>query len=368
MSSSEVLLEVTDLSVGYPGAGFLRRRQPVPAVRGVSLSIGRGETLGLVGESGSGKSTIGKAILGLVRPTGGRIVLSGHDITYANGHERRGLAEHLQVVFQDPHASLSPSLTVGATLAEPLRVVRRMSRRDAADLVIDMLRRVGLSPDSARSYPAQLSGGQRQRVAIARALMLEPELVVCDEPTSALDLSVQAQILNLLLDLQQQFGVSYLFISHDIGVIRHISHRVAVLLKGQVMELADIQAFAAGPHHPYTEALLAAVPVPDPRRQAQRRLVRAAARAGSPAAVEPGSRVSVEAGSLAAVEDSPYRGAGCPFAGRCPSEVDKCATVAPLLLPMPESGSQRCQRPALFMACHVRGRTAAQSETEMAAA
>ena len=237
-----MLVEIDDLSVEYPASGFFGRERPVSAVTGVSLSIGRAETLGLVGESGSGKSTIGRAILGLVRPSSGQILFKGKDITHAGRRERRRLATGIQAVFQDPWGSLSPVRTVGQTLAEPLQTHLRLARTEVTDRVSSMLRRVGLSPETAQRYPVQLSGGQRQRVAIARALMLDPALVVCDEPTSALDLSVQAQVLNLLLDLQQQLGLSYLFISHDIAVVRHMSHQVAVLLRGELMDIGDVDS------------------------------------------------------------------------------------------------------------------------------
>lgn len=340
MSSSVALLDLRDLVVEYPGSGLLRRGRPVLAVDGVSLTLRGGQTLGLVGESGSGKSTIGKAILGLVRPTAGQVEFRGQDITLASRGDRRALSEHLQVVFQDPYSSLNPLRTIGQTLAEPLRIARRTSRRDAADRVADMLRQVGLSPDRARDYPAQLSGGQRQRVAVARALMVEPDLVVCDEPTSALDLSVQAQILNLLLDLQRQLGVSYVFISHDIAVVRHVSHRVVVLLDGQVMEHGDARVVTETPRHPYTAALLAAAPVPEPGRQAARRVERRA--------LQPTARAT-----------PPARGVGCPFAGRCPSEVDKCRAVRPVL---------RADSSGRAVACHVHGPAPFRADAEMAAA
>jgi ABC-type glutathione transport system ATPase component len=229
------LLEVQDLRVEY------RPRHPV--VDGLNLVVRQGETLGLLGESGSGKSTIGHSIVGLVRPAGGRILFRGEDITNATARRRRReLGTHLQIVFQDPHGSLNPSRTIGSTLAEPLRVVRRLPRRAAAARVADVLKRVGMSPAAAERYPGAFSGGQLQRIAIARALVLEPELVVCDEPTSALDLSVQAQILNLLLDLQRQLGLSYLFISHDIDVVRFACHRVVSLRHGRIVEQGPIPA------------------------------------------------------------------------------------------------------------------------------
>lgn len=256
------LLDIHDLHVRYPGRG--RRDEPVHAVNGVNLSLGDGETLGLVGESGSGKSTIGNAILGLVRPTGGRILFRGSDTTHITPRQRRSLGRHVQVIFQDPYGSLNPSRSIGRTLAEPLRIVRRMHRRAAASRVTDVLEQVGMPPDTARRYPAEFSGGQRQRIAVARALVLEPALIVCDEPTSALDLSIQAQVLNLLLDLQQQLGLSYLFISHDIDVVRHMSHRVAVLLKGRIVEHGPTAQVTGHPTHQYTRALIGAVLNPQP--------------------------------------------------------------------------------------------------------
>jgi ABC-type glutathione transport system ATPase component len=250
------LLELRDLEVGYSGR---------PVVRGVRLAVERGETLGLVGESGSGKSTIGHAVVGLARPTAGRILFDGKDITYATARQRRDLSTHLQIVFQDPQGSLNPARTIGGTLSEPLRLAQGMSRRAAAARVAEVLAQVGMPPDTAHRYPAALSGGQRQRVAIARAIVLRPDLVVCDEPTSALDPSVQAQILNLLLDLQDQFGLSYLFISHDLDVVRLLCHRAAVLNRGEIVEAGPIERITAHPDHPYTRALLDAAlsPYPD---------------------------------------------------------------------------------------------------------
>jgi ABC-type glutathione transport system ATPase component len=265
---TEPLLDVRDLRVEYGS------HCPVD---GVNLHLRPGETVGLVGESGSGKSTIGNAILGLVRPSGGRILFRGEDITHATRRRRRTLSRHLQVVFQDPYGSLNPVRAVGGVLAEPLRLAGRLGRAEAARRVAETLRLVGMPADAADRYPAAFSGGQRQRIAIARALSLEPQLIICDEPTSALDLSVQAQILNLLLDLQQRLGLSYLFISHDIDVVRHMSHRIAVLHDGRIVEEGPASEVAADPTDPYTKELLAAVPVPDPHEQAARRASRASA-------------------------------------------------------------------------------------------
>jgi len=269
------LLEIDGLRVEHRG----ERGTPVLAVDGVSLSLSRGETLGLVGESGAGKSTIGDAILGLVRPAAGRILFRDEDITHAGPRRRRELARRLQVVFQDPYGSLNPSRTIGQTLAEPLRA-GRVTRRETAGRVAGILRRVGMPPEIAARRPGRLSGGQRQRVAIARALIVEPDLVVFDEPTSALDLSVQAQILNLLLDLQEDLGLGYLFISHDIDVVRHMSHRVAVLKAGRIVEQGPVDAVIERPAHPYTRKLLASVPAPDPRAHPER---------GEATTAEPGS-------------------------------------------------------------------------------
>jgi ABC-type glutathione transport system ATPase component len=267
MAQEQPLLDVEELRVRFPGA----KARSLVAVDGVSLRLGRGETLGLVGESGSGKSTLGNAILGLVPVAEGRIRFQGEDITHAPAKRRRALGAHLQVVFQDPYGSLNPSRTIGHTIASPLRVRHRFNRREAAEHVAAALGRVGLGADAMDRYPDEFSGGQRQRIAIARALVLQPELVICDEPTSALDLSVQAQILNLLLDLQEQLGLSYLFISHDIDVVRHVSHRVAVLRRGRIVEQGAVRQVTEQPEHEYTRALLAAVPVPDPHEQAVRR-------------------------------------------------------------------------------------------------
>jgi ABC-type oligopeptide transport system ATPase subunit len=272
---STPLLQISNLRVEFR-QGF--RRPPFVAVKDVDLEIGPGETVGLVGESGSGKSTTGNAVLGLVRPTSGSILFDGRDITRASGRQRRAVSEHMQVVFQDPYSSLNPSRTIAQTLAEPLLVHRPDSSPAAArNRISEMLEKVGLNAADAAKYPAAFSGGQRQRIAIARALMLSPKLVICDEAVSALDLSTQAQVLNQLRDLQKDMGLALLFISHDLAVVRYMSHRIVVLRDGEVMETGTSHAIYSDPQHPYTRQLLDASPVPEPAKQAARRLQRQAA-------------------------------------------------------------------------------------------
>ncbi|WP_396644769.1 ATP-binding cassette domain-containing protein [Microbacterium sp.] len=262
------LLTITDLTVTYPGRGW--RRPSFTAVRGVSLDIRAGETVGLVGESGSGKSTIGRAVLGLAPVSAGRIEFDGRDISHASRRERRLLAADIQVVFQDPLSSLSPSLTVGETLAEPLRV-RNVSRSEAQARIAEALDLVRLPSDAVQRLPREFSGGQRQRIAIARALVLEPRLIVCDEPVSALDLTTQARVIDLFLEVQERTGVALLFISHDLSVVRVMSHRVAVMRAGRIVEAGDAHEVTTTPRDPYTRQLLLAAPVADPARQAARR-------------------------------------------------------------------------------------------------
>jgi peptide/nickel transport system ATP-binding protein len=262
------LLDVSELRVTYPGRGF--RARPHEVLHGVSLSVREGETLGLVGESGSGKTTIGRAVLGLAKPSGGRILFRDQDITQIPAKVRRSMARDIQVVFQDPYTSLNPSLTIGDILSEPL-VVRGSSVTDARARVLELLDQVGLPADAAARLPREFSGGQRQRVAIARALAPRPRLIVCDEPVSALDLSTQTRVLDLFIDIQRRTGVAYLFVSHDLAVIRHISHRVTVLYRGAVVETGPADRLTASPEHPYTRDLLLAAPVADPARQRERR-------------------------------------------------------------------------------------------------
>lgn len=314
------LLEVRGLTVEFNRG---RRRAPLRAVDDVSIALEERVTVGLVGESGSGKTTIGRSILGLAPITAGAITFAGDEITHASYRRRRELSADLQVVFQDPYRSLNPTRTVGQTLSEPLRVHGQRSKAVVRERVASMLGRVGLPPEAAERYPARFSGGQRQRIAIARALMVHPRVVICDEPTSALDLSVQAQVLNLLRELQEEFQLSYLFISHDLAVVRHLSHRIIVLYAGRVMEQGDAATVYGSPLHPYTRALLAAEPVPDPEQQRERRAVR------------------VRSTGSVQVRASPD---SCPFAGRCPHTIDICRTNRPPLEATPDGRFVACHR------------------------
>ncbi|WP_036316083.1 ATP-binding cassette domain-containing protein [Microbacterium sp. B24] len=271
MSAS--LLEVTDLVVEYPGKGF--RAEPFRALKGVSLDIKPGETVGLVGESGSGKTTLGRAALGLAPVTVGTIRFDGQDISHLSRRERRALSSQIQVVFQDPYSSLNPSMTVEQILTEPLTVAG-VGSAEAKTRVRDLLDQVGLPADARSRLPREFSGGQRQRVAIARALALSPRLIVCDEPVSALDLSTQARVLDLFIEIQERTGVAYLFVTHDLAVVRHVSHRVAVMYRGEIVESGDGDQVTSRPQHPYTQRLFMAAPVPDPDKQEERRAARRA--------------------------------------------------------------------------------------------
>jgi oligopeptide transport system ATP-binding protein len=268
------LLEVRQLAVHFPIVRGFLRQQVVGAVRavdGVEFHVAPGETVGLVGESGSGKTTTGRAIIGLVRPTSGEIRFEGHNLGDGSSRRRSGAHRRLQMIFQNPFASLNPRMTIGNIVADPLRVHGIGTEAERRERVREVLSLVGLDPGLVNRYPHQFSGGQRQRVGVARALVMEPALVICDEPVSALDVSIQAQILNLLTDLQSKLGLAYLMISHDLAIVRHVSDRVAVMYLGRLMELADRETIYREPRHPYTRALLSAVHVPDPRIERQRR-------------------------------------------------------------------------------------------------
>jgi oligopeptide transport system ATP-binding protein len=310
MTDAPALLEVTDLVKHYPvRSGILRRRAgTVHAVDGVSFALGAGETLGLVGESGCGKSTVARSVLRLIEPTSGSIRLKGCDITHLGKTELRTHRRSMQIVFQDPFASLNPRMTAGDIVGEPLTVHGLASGREQQARVAELFKQVGLRPDQMRNYPHQFSGGQRQRICIARALALGPELIVCDEPVSALDVSIQAQVINLLIDLQRNNNFSYLFIAHDLAVVAHISHRVAVMYLGRIVEIAEKTELFKNPRHPYTQALLASVPVADPKQKRLKPLVDG----DVPSPVNPPS--------------------GCAFHTRCRYATDRCKVERPVLM------------------------------------
>jgi oligopeptide/dipeptide ABC transporter ATP-binding protein len=317
------LLVVEGLKKYFPvRKGLLSRTVgQVYAVDGVSFAIAEGETLGLVGESGCGKSTAGKAILKLIEPTAGKILLRGVRIDHLKPYQMRPYRREMQVVFQDPYSSLNPRLTVGAIVAEPLLNYDIARGAVLAKRVAELLGKVGLRPEAMRRYPHEFSGGQRQRIGIARALALNPSLIVCDEPVSALDVSVQAQVVNLLKDLQREFHLSYLFVAHDLAVVEHISHRIAVMYLGKIVELTDRDSLFRTPLHPYTEALLSAVPLPDP--DARRKRIILAGDVPSPITPPP----------------------GCRFHTRCPYVEARCRVEEPAM---------REIRPGHFVACHLR--------------
>jgi oligopeptide/dipeptide ABC transporter ATP-binding protein len=302
------LLEVKNLKVHFPVKhGVLSRaRESVKAVDDVTFTIAPGETLGLVGESGCGKTTLGRAIVRLIEPTAGSVLFEGEDLARMNGAELRARRRKLQIIFQDPYGSLNPRLTVEDIVGEALDIHELVESKTArSKRIAELLQAVGLDPVYAQRYPHEFSGGQRQRIGIARALAVEPKLIVCDEPVSALDVSVQAQIINLLQDLQQERGIAYLFIAHDLAVVEHISRRVMVMYLGKIVELAEANAIIRSPKHPYTQALLSAVPVVDPDSKQQRIIL-------------PGD-----------VPSPIHPPAGCPFHPRCPVAVPQCQTEIP---------------------------------------
>ncbi|MGR9258517.1 ABC transporter ATP-binding protein [Rhizobium leguminosarum] len=317
------LLTVENLTKHYPlSGGFSKRDAPViRAVQEVSFSVEAGETLCIVGESGCGKSTIARLLMRLIDPTEGRVLLEGVDIASLKKHELRNQRRRMQMVFQDPYSSLNPRLSAGQIITEPVENFERLSRKQREALAAQLLQQVGLAPEIMHRLPSELSGGQRQRLGIARALSLKPAIIIADEAVSALDVSVQAQILNLLMDLQQELGIAFVFISHDLGVVEHIGHKVAVMYLGRIVELARCEDLFANPVHPYTEALIAAAPVPDPTHR------------GLEARLE---------GEVPSPVNPPT---GCAFHPRCPLAVDRCRQDVPTLNPMPDGR---------VVACHVR--------------
>ena len=321
---SAPLLKVENLTKAFPIHSGLLKRQTgaVQAVNGVNFHVDPGETLGLVGESGCGKSTTGRCVLRLIEPTSGDIIFEGKNVRALGGEALRTLRRDIQIIFQDPYASLNPRMNVGTIIGEAL-IIHKLAKtnREFDDRVVSLLETVGLKADHRTRYPHEFSGGQRQRIGIARALAVEPKLIICDEPVSALDVSIQAQVINLLEDLQQKFGLAYLFVAHDLSVVEHISRRVAVMYLGRIVEMAESRALYASPKHPYTEALLSAVPIPDPKVKRQR--IRLSGEVPSPA--NPPS--------------------GCHFHARCPIAQPRCSQEVPKLKQSADGH---------WVACHLR--------------
>jgi oligopeptide transport system ATP-binding protein len=316
-SPRDTLVKVKDLVKHFPVEGS---DDVVRAVDGVSFEIFRGETLGLVGESGCGKSTVGRCLLRLIEPTAGEIRFEGRDVTMLGKHELRELRREMQIVFQDPYASLNPRMKVGSIVGEPLIIHKIGTKRQRRERVAELLERVGLNPDYSKRYAHEFSGGQRQRIGVARTLALNPKLIVADEPVSALDVSVQAQVVNLLQDLQKEFKLAYLFISHGLAVVEHISTRVAVMYLGRIVEIATAADLYAQPLHPYTKALLSAIPVPDPKHKRERIVLGG----DVPTPINPPS--------------------GCRFRTRCPIAIDECARIDPELREVLPGHSVACIR------------------------
>ena len=310
MGDREVIVSIDHLKTYFPGAKGFGKKQVIKAVDDVSLDIYRGETFGLVGESGCGKSTLGRTIVKIYEPTDGKILVKGKDITNLSGDELKSFRKNVQLIFQDPYASLNPRMTVGEIIREPMVVHQIYPTRKAQDArVAELMQIVGLKPDHIRRYPHEFSGGQRQRISIARTLALDPEFIICDEPISALDVSIQAQIINLLKRIQKELGIAYLFIAHDLSMVKYISDRIGVMYLGHIVELGDSKEVYENPLHPYTQALISAVPVPDPGAGKAKR------------------RVMLR-GELPSSLNIP---SGCPFWTRCPYATNQCAEERPPL-------------------------------------
>ncbi|HLF78705.1 MAG TPA: oligopeptide/dipeptide ABC transporter ATP-binding protein [Dehalococcoidia bacterium] len=322
--SDEILIDVKNVEVHFPVmAGFIISRKIADnkAVDGITFNVRKGETMGLVGESGCGKSTTGRAILQLYKPTAGQILFNGTDLNTLRGNDLRLLRRKMQMIFQDPYASLNPRMSVRDIIGEPLLIHKLGNKTERDERVAELMRIVGLNPYYATRFPHEFSGGQRQRIGIARALAVSPDFIVCDEPVSALDVSIQAQIINLLEELQEQFGLTYLFIAHDLAVVRHISDRVAVMYLGKMMEMADRNEIYDNPLHPYTKALLSAVPIPDPALERKRERI-------------------ILTGDVPSSLRPPR---GCVFHTRCPIAIDECRQVIP---------EWRQTTPGHWVACH----------------
>jgi oligopeptide transport system ATP-binding protein len=324
LSEDDLLIDVQDLKIYFPvTAGFLISRKVAEnkAVDGVTFNVKRGETVGLVGESGCGKSTTGRALLQLYKPTGGKVIFDGQDMATQRGENMRHLRRRMQMIFQDPYASLNPRMSVRDIIGEPLLIHKLGNAAERRERVAELMRIVGLNPYYATRFPHEFSGGQRQRIGIARSLAVSPDFIVCDEPVSALDVSIQAQIINLLEELQEQFGLTYLFIAHDLAVVRHISDRVAVMYLGKMMELADRNDIYDNPLHPYTKSLLSAVSIPDPALERKRERI-------------------ILTGDVPSSLRPPR---GCVFHTRCPIAIDDCRQTVP---------EWRQVEPGHWVACH----------------
>jgi oligopeptide transport system ATP-binding protein len=322
-NDGNALISIHGLKVHFNlGGGIFSEKKVVKAVDGVSLEIQNGETLGLVGESGCGKSTLGRAILRLIEPTGGQVFYDGKDLAHLSQKEMREQRKNLQMIFQDPYASLNPRMTVGQIIGEPLETFKLAKGKSQEDRVKELMKTVGLSPRFIKRFPHEFSGGQRQRIGIARALAVDPDFIVCDEPISALDVSIQAQIMNLMERLQKQKSLTYLFISHDLRAIRHVSDRVAVMYLGKIVEVANAKTIYAEPLMPYTKALISAVPVPDPEIEAVRK------------------RIVLE-GDVPSPINPPK---GCRFHTRCPYKVEACKEVEPRLIEIKPNHFAACIR------------------------